>query len=561
MKRSHSTALSPACCIAAFILLLPASAHGRSQPVGQAVHVVEFEQLAGSANVSGGAAIVQPMGSFGSGWGGDAQLFWRPPGPNSSMALQFDAPEPGEYELTLFYTVAPDFGDFSVRVRGAASAQVRGYEPSVALRSVFLGRHTLDASSNQLVFDVSGKSSASSGYILGLDRLELSRVDGGGVATNTPAPATRVAIPGLRPALRAAASSRVRDEFVVVQDGKLRLGYVADGQIVLTDEQTVPGFLYYAGDFDGTPGDELLAYDPAAGSYFLLRFDAQGQVSAPELLRQVPFSADTFRTTGRFADATATCLLGWREGEGFGLARLLEGACFRADAFVPVSGVAIPVDVTGDGREEAIFIDTLGTIDVAVLGGPIPAPNPADAPRLEVSMQRAAEGWDPGLELAHADLDGNGAAELLAVVRSAGEVWRLTFDSAGRVTDRRVVGAPWPATWSLLQSYDADGDGADELLVRDSASAQFLQARWNAEVARLETSELEGVAASFVYRGRFLGNGRDSLLLQQVWPDRGSKVGLVGLTSTGAIEWQIDDDRFAGPERATIVVGDFIAGG
>ncbi len=84
-------------------------------------------------------------------------------------------PASGVYDLVLRHTVAPDYGDFSVFVAGKKAADVTGYAPAVGLREQPLGRKDLDTSV-QLVFSVFGKQPPSTGFLVGLDRLELRPV-------------------------------------------------------------------------------------------------------------------------------------------------------------------------------------------------------------------------------------------------------------------------------------------------------------------------------------------------------------------------------------------------
>jgi hypothetical protein len=119
------------------------------------------------------------MAGFGSGWGGNAQLFWRPPAPAASkphLLTEFMVPGAGTFELVLYYTTAPDFGRFTVYIDGSKPKQQDGYGPQVALRQVVLGRYTLAAGRHELAFEVTGKSGQSTGYIVGIDRLQLTSI-------------------------------------------------------------------------------------------------------------------------------------------------------------------------------------------------------------------------------------------------------------------------------------------------------------------------------------------------------------------------------------------------
>jgi hypothetical protein len=145
----------------------------------QAPLVIEAESLIGTAVASAGQIIRQDMAGFGSKWGGDAQLFWRPPAPAASkpqLRTVLRVPAAGTYELVLFYTTAPDFGQFTVYIDGSKPKLQDGYGPQVALRQAVLGRYTLAAGRHELAFEVTGKSGQSTGYIVGIDRLQLTSI-------------------------------------------------------------------------------------------------------------------------------------------------------------------------------------------------------------------------------------------------------------------------------------------------------------------------------------------------------------------------------------------------
>ncbi len=158
--------------LAAIALFLAASAWA-AEPL-----VVEIE--ASAATASAGATAVQPMAGFGRGWGGDAQLFWSAPAPAGDgprLTVAFAVERAGSYELVLFHTVAPDYGRFTVLLDGRPSSDVDGYGPVVALSRSVLGRHQLAAGRHELAVRVTGKAAASTGYLVGLDRLEATPVE------------------------------------------------------------------------------------------------------------------------------------------------------------------------------------------------------------------------------------------------------------------------------------------------------------------------------------------------------------------------------------------------
>lgn len=141
--------------------------------------VIEAESLIATAVASGGQMVRQEMAGFGTGWGGNAQLFWRPPTPAGSkphMLTEFELSAAGTYDLILHYTTAPDFGQFTVYIDGSNPSLQDGYGPEVALRQVSLGRYPLAAGRHELAFEVTGKNRQSTAYIVGVDRLQLIAV-------------------------------------------------------------------------------------------------------------------------------------------------------------------------------------------------------------------------------------------------------------------------------------------------------------------------------------------------------------------------------------------------
>ena len=143
------------------------------------VLVVEIESLIRTAVTTGGYLVRQDMTGFGAGWGGGAQLFWRPAesaGTEPHLLTEFSVQQAGNYDLLLYYTRAPDFGQFNVYFDGKKLVSLDGYGPQVGLNQVLLGRYPLAGGRHELAFEVTGKSPRSTGYIVGIDRLQLSPV-------------------------------------------------------------------------------------------------------------------------------------------------------------------------------------------------------------------------------------------------------------------------------------------------------------------------------------------------------------------------------------------------
>jgi hypothetical protein len=154
----------------------PPSRQVRPAPAAVTI-VVEAESLIATAVTSGGGMVRQDMTEYGSGWGGNAQLFWRPPEPSGAephLLTEFSVQRAGNYDLVLFYTTAPDFGQFTVHFDGRRLINLDGYGPQVGLTQILLGTYPLAAGRHELAFEVTGKSPRSTGYIIGIDRLQLN---------------------------------------------------------------------------------------------------------------------------------------------------------------------------------------------------------------------------------------------------------------------------------------------------------------------------------------------------------------------------------------------------
>ncbi len=138
--------------------------------------VVEGEALLGSANASEGPLSVQAMAPFGAAWSGGAQLYWVPARVGARLALTVNVPAAGTYSIAGSFTRAPDYGDFEVLANDAkVGAAFSGYAARVAHSGqVVLGRGRLNAGANLLVLQITGKDRQSTGYMVGVDRLELT---------------------------------------------------------------------------------------------------------------------------------------------------------------------------------------------------------------------------------------------------------------------------------------------------------------------------------------------------------------------------------------------------
>ncbi len=116
----------------------------------------------------------QDMTSFGTGWSGDKQLFWRPPA-NKALVLPIYLMKGGKYHLYLRCTKAPDYGIVQFSLNGKdLGAPFDGYAATVVpADEIDLGVQDLTRGLNRLRILMTGKSDASTNTYFGLDYIRV----------------------------------------------------------------------------------------------------------------------------------------------------------------------------------------------------------------------------------------------------------------------------------------------------------------------------------------------------------------------------------------------------
>lgn len=165
---------------------IPAQADQEMALPGAGTIPFEAEALASRAIASEGDFRSQEMAPFGSGWSGGAQLFWTPKEPGALLRLELDVDRAGLYEIVLSHTTAPDYGLVAVRIDETEASGFDGYAPGVARAVLELGTRRLEAGTHTMTFIVTGSAEPSSGYFVGLDRIELRPALPGATGTTPP---------------------------------------------------------------------------------------------------------------------------------------------------------------------------------------------------------------------------------------------------------------------------------------------------------------------------------------------------------------------------------------
>jgi hypothetical protein len=142
--------------------------------------VTEGEELVHtqSYEVTGGRVGAQLMSGFGAGWSGNAQLLWVDGAVGAVLDLLVNVPANGKYALELYMTRAPDYGIVSIEIAGTpATKPFFGYRQKVLPSGGYpTGIFPMTAGKNRVGFKIIGKAAESTGYLMGVDKIVLTRV-------------------------------------------------------------------------------------------------------------------------------------------------------------------------------------------------------------------------------------------------------------------------------------------------------------------------------------------------------------------------------------------------
>lgn len=145
------------------------------------ITTIEAESLADSA-ITNTSAVTQEMSAFGVNWSEDKQLFWQANNINDYLTLFLEVSNPGNYNISLTPTLAPDYGTVKAyrvipgKPLVPMGKAINGYSNKVERGgSVNLGNTYLEEGKNQVSFYVVGKSESSNGYYFGIDNIQLTK--------------------------------------------------------------------------------------------------------------------------------------------------------------------------------------------------------------------------------------------------------------------------------------------------------------------------------------------------------------------------------------------------
>ena len=120
------------------------------------------------------------MKGFGAGWSGDAHLLWDGE-VGDANTVEFEVSKAGKYALAMQWTLAPDYGQFEVRLNGrVVETKLDLFSPDVKLAKLReLGEVELKEGTQRIEIKlISGNAKAkkyrNKGYLYGLDYLKLN---------------------------------------------------------------------------------------------------------------------------------------------------------------------------------------------------------------------------------------------------------------------------------------------------------------------------------------------------------------------------------------------------
>lgn len=151
----------------------------RRDATAKDTYVFEGEtDLLETSQASDGKLEAQPMTSWTSStWSGGKQAFLYNKTVSDAVVTVFPwVEEGGTYALEGYFTVAGDYGKYKVTLNGTVLGTLDFYNTSVKNQKFDLGFATLKAGYNKLQFVSAGKNTSSSGYCLGIDCVNATRI-------------------------------------------------------------------------------------------------------------------------------------------------------------------------------------------------------------------------------------------------------------------------------------------------------------------------------------------------------------------------------------------------
>lgn len=108
------------------------------------------------------------------GWSDNMQVFWSNGNPGDKLILAFFSENEGSVELTGHFTLAPDYGAFSLKINGKpAPSVINLYSEQLTTREINLGKHQLLKGENTIEVTITQSSPDPSKAFFGFDYLDF----------------------------------------------------------------------------------------------------------------------------------------------------------------------------------------------------------------------------------------------------------------------------------------------------------------------------------------------------------------------------------------------------
>lgn len=133
--------------------------------------LIEAEDL--TFNLNGLASAITDMSDHGPDWGGNRQLLVEAR-ENSAFDVMIDGLKESKYNMDLFFTRGPDYGNAVVTAGDAVAGELMGYAPVIGPEGrLRLNGLTASGGTLNLRFKVTGKDLLSKGFRVGIDGISL----------------------------------------------------------------------------------------------------------------------------------------------------------------------------------------------------------------------------------------------------------------------------------------------------------------------------------------------------------------------------------------------------
>ncbi len=116
---------------------------------------------------------IMDMSDYGAEWGGSKQLLIES-GPKDEFSLNLNRLEETSYDIRIYYTRGPEYGNVDVFLEAEKVGQIKGYAPFIQPGGYLSISNFINLYNGlNLQFAVAGKDSLSGGYFIGLDGIKL----------------------------------------------------------------------------------------------------------------------------------------------------------------------------------------------------------------------------------------------------------------------------------------------------------------------------------------------------------------------------------------------------